>query len=117
MELSILLVLFHYLGDYPLQGDFLSKAKNHLNPLHGVPWTSALEAHAFIQAGLVFLLTGQLWAFFVELAAHAYIDYLKCGRKISYALDQLLHILCKCIYASIIIYFNLYAGLYGAFYV
>ena len=117
MELFFLLMFFHFLADYPLQGDFLSKAKNHRSPVKGVPWTSALDAHASIHAGFVLLLTGQLWATLVEYVAHGVIDYLKCEGKISYQADQLLHTLCKGIYALIIIKFNLIGGLYGALYV
>ena len=32
------LLAAHALADYPLQGDFLSKAKNRFAPLIGVPW-------------------------------------------------------------------------------
>lgn len=35
------LIAGHFLCDYPLQGDFLSKAKNRVNPIPGVPWYQA----------------------------------------------------------------------------
>jgi hypothetical protein len=56
--LLIALLTAHALADYPLQGDFLSKAKNRMAPIPGVPWRQALGAHAFIHAGAVALITG-----------------------------------------------------------
>ena len=32
------LMVGHALADYPLQGDFLAKAKNRTAPIPGVPW-------------------------------------------------------------------------------
>lgn len=32
------LVAGHALADYPLQGDFLARAKNRAAPIPGVPW-------------------------------------------------------------------------------
>lgn len=58
LELFGLLVFGHMLGDYPLQGDFLSKAKNRYAPIAGVPWYQALGAHSAIHAGFVGIITG-----------------------------------------------------------
>lgn len=100
--LLIKLIAVHCLADYPLQGDFLSTAKNHKKPVPGVPWYQALGAHAAIQAGGVWLVTGSLFCAGLELAAHALVDYLKCDGRISFNQDQAAHILCKAIYCAII---------------
>jgi hypothetical protein len=73
------LLVGHALADYPLQGEFLAKAKHHRNPIGGVPFYHALLAHAFIHAGAVVLVTGTLWLGLAELLAHVFIDYAKCA--------------------------------------
>jgi len=95
------LAVCHFLADYPLQGDFLSKAKNHKQPIPGVPFYHALVAHSTIQAGGVWLVTGSLWLALVELVIHAAVDYAKCDGRISYDADQELHLLCKVIYVAL----------------
>lgn len=89
------LLAAHCLCDYPLQGDFLAKAKNHTAPVPGVPWYQALVAHAMIHAGAVTLITGSLFLGMMELVAHIVIDYLKCSGRFSFNVDQALHVGCK----------------------
>ena len=64
IELFLLLGFGHMLADFPLQGDFLAKAKNHKSPVPGTPWAYALFAHAAICGGFVgstvFAYTGDL---------------------------------------------------------
>ncbi len=104
MSLLLLLLAAHALCDYPLQGDFLSKAKNRQAPLPGVPWFQALGAHALIHGGAVMLLTGAWWLALFEVAAHAVIDDAKCAGRIGFNTDQALHIACKVAYAAIVAY-------------
>lgn len=101
-EILLLLVFAHALADYPLQGQFLAEAKNHKAPLDGVPWYQALVAHAAIHGGFVGLITGSLWLGVAEFAAHAIIDHAKCSKKISYNLDQALHVACKCFWVVLL---------------
>lgn len=89
------LIIGHWLMDYPLQGDFLAKAKNHKTPIAGVPWYHALVAHAGLQAGMVWIVTGSKFLGCCEFALHGAIDYLKNDERISYGQDQIAHILCK----------------------
>ena len=89
------LVAGHALCDYPLQGDFLARAKNRALPIPGVPWYQALGAHAIIHGGAVALLTGVPLLGFAEAVAHAAIDDAKCTGKIGFNADQSLHIVCK----------------------
>lgn len=97
------LLIGHALADYPLQGDAIAKGKNRHNPPYGIPpgqkpvavWFHYLTAHALIQAGFVWLITGQVkWAV-AEFILHWAIDFAKCENWTNPHQDQLLHILCK----------------------
>jgi hypothetical protein len=103
LQLFAALIIGHVIADYPLQGDFLSRAKNRSNPLSGVPWYQALGAHALIQGGAVWLITGVWWLGALELVCHAVIDDTKCRGTIGFNFDQILHILCKALWACIAI--------------
>lgn len=78
--LALILALFcaHALCDYPLQGDFLARGKNHKSPLPGVPWYQCLLAHCLIHAGAVALLTWNPWFGIAEFVVHWFTDYSKC---------------------------------------
>jgi hypothetical protein len=102
LELLALLVFAHLLADYPLQGDFLAKAKNHEAPIPGVPWQVALLSHAGIHAGLVWLITGSALLGLAELLLHAAIDHFKCSRRITFVHDQILHLLFKLLYVIVL---------------
>jgi hypothetical protein len=104
LTLFSLLVVAHFVCDYPLQGDFLSKAKNHRAPFPGVPWGQALAAHAVIHGGAVGILTGHWWLGVAEVIAHAAIDYLKCDGLLSFNVDQALHIACKVVWVALAIW-------------
>jgi hypothetical protein len=85
----------HFVCDYPLQGDFLSKAKSAAAPIAGVPWYQAMFAHSSIHAGAVWLVTGIWWLGIIELVAHFFIDYGKCAGRMTFNEDQAAHIICK----------------------
>lgn len=91
----------HFIADYPLQGDFLARAKNRTSPVPGVPWQQALGAHAAIHGGVVWLITGLWWLGVIELVLHALIDDEKCRGRISFNHDQALHLLCKAVWVLI----------------
>ncbi|HEX8382415.1 MAG TPA: DUF3307 domain-containing protein [Sphingomonas sp.] len=95
------LVAGHALCDYPLQGDFLAKAKNRNAPIPGVPWYQALGAHAVIHGGMVALVTRSPLLGLVETVIHAAIDDAKCRGKLSYNQDQAIHLACKLAWALI----------------
>lgn len=95
MKMLFQLVAAHALADYPLQGDFLSKAKNRTAPLPGVPWYQALGAHALIHGGAVALITGRPALGLAETAIHALTDDLKCRGRLTYNQDQAVHAICK----------------------
>ncbi len=98
MTLLFKLLCMHALCDYPLQGDFLARGKNHLNPIPGVPWWQCLTAHAFIQAGGVYLVTGKIELAVAELVAHWLIDFGKCSNRYGFNEDQAAHVVCKIIW-------------------
>jgi len=95
ITMFFLLAAWHALADYPLQGDFLSKAKNRLSPIPGVPWFQAMGAHALIHAAGVGILTGSIWLAALEFVAHGVIDDMKCRGRIGFNADQFLHLTCK----------------------
>ena len=128
MTVFLLLLFAHALADYPLQGDFLSKAKNHRQPIPGVPWTHGLLWHAVIHGGFVGIVTGSVALGVAEVAAHMLIDYAKsAGRfrrsimggdvpvprveweawhlsqeRLAFHIDQLLHVLCKALWCVLL---------------
>jgi hypothetical protein len=89
------LIVGHVVADYPLQGDFLSRAKSRAAPIPGVPWYQALGAHAIIHGGMVWAITGIWWLGLLETGCHAFIDDAKCNGHLSFNGDQALHIWCK----------------------
>lgn len=96
----LLLMLFaHFLADYPLQGEFLAKAKNRFDPIPGIPWWQAMTGHCGIHAGFVYLITGAWWLGLFEFIVHFLTDNSKCEGKIGYNTDQVIHIGCKFIWA------------------
>nr|WKF58801.1 hypothetical protein HUO10_003302 [Paraburkholderia busanensis] len=95
MKMFLMLLIGHVIADYPLQGEFLARAKNRTNPIPGVPWWQAMFAHALIHAGAVWLITGSLFLGFAEFVMHHWIDDSKCRGKLSFNQDQALHVLCK----------------------
>nr|WP_246725788.1 DUF3307 domain-containing protein [Rhizobium lusitanum] len=86
----------HWVCDYPLQGDFLSTAKA-AGPLR----IYHLVAHAGIQGAAVAFVTGNVWLGLAEWLAHTVIDELKVERKISFAVDQALHLVSKLLWLAI----------------
>lgn len=89
------LLVGHALADFPLQGDFLAKAKNHRAPLPGVPWLPCLLAHVAICGGAVALATGSLGLGIAEAFIHFQIDWAKNQGDFGFTDDQVLHLLCK----------------------
>jgi len=102
LDTLALLIVGHALADYPLQGDFLAKAKNHTAPIPGVPWYQALLAHSAIHAGFVGVITGSLWLGVSEFIVHTITDWLKCDGRISYNVDQAVHIACKLTWVALL---------------
>jgi len=98
------LLIGHALADYPLQGDFLARAKNHTAPIPGVPWYQALTAHALIHGGMVWAITGCWWLGALEAIFHAAIDHCKCIGFINFNIDQAAHVICKGWWAAAVVW-------------
>lgn len=103
--MAIALVGAHFVADYPLQGDFLARAKNQTAPIPGFPWWHALSAHSAIHGAFVALITGIWWLFFAEALIHFITDDLKCRGKIGLDLDQAIHLACKAIWLALAVSF------------
>jgi hypothetical protein len=102
--LFLAMLVWHALADYPLQGDFLARAKNQALAIPDVPWWQALGAHSLIHAGGVAVLASSIWLGAAEFIAHACIDHAKCRGRIGFNTDQALHVLCKALWAAIVVY-------------
>jgi hypothetical protein len=90
LTMGLLLCGAHWLADYPLQPDFLVKAK-----IEGPLRVYHLIAHAGIHATMVLLITKSPALALAEWVLHAVIDEGKTKGKISFGQDQALHLLCK----------------------
>lgn len=100
MEMYLWMLIGHAVADYPLQGDWLSKAKNPTLVLVAdeTIWPLALLSHAAIHAGAVRLVSGSWLLAAFEFIAHTAIDYSKCRGRIGYNADQALHLACKLVW-------------------
>ena len=98
---AIALIAGHALCDYPLQGDFLSKAKNRTSPIPGVPYWQALGAHVAIHGACVALITGIWWLFIAEAAIHWFTDDAKCRGRLTFNQDQAIHLACKAMWLAV----------------
>ena len=101
MNRFLTMVAAHTLADYPLQGDFLSKAKNRAAPIPGVPWYQALGAHAIIHGAAVGCITKSPALGIAETIVHAITDDLKCNGKLSFNQDQAIHLACKALWSAL----------------
>ena len=106
------MVVGHAIADFALQGEFLSIAKNRhaslrrffgeSTPPRGV-WIHALTAHSLIHAAPVWIVTGSVVLASIEVVLHWIIDFAKCEGWTSFTSDQCLHIVCKAIYAALLL--------------
>lgn len=103
-EILFFLMVGHALADYPLQGDFLSNAKNRNTPIGKIFWPHALTAHSLIHGGFVAILTGSVALGLAETIIHGITDWLKCENIISLNTDQIVHIACKFVWAYLALF-------------
>jgi Protein of unknown function (DUF3307) len=101
MRRLFFLLAAHALCDFPLQGDFLARGKDHTNPLYGVPWYQCLAAHSLIHAGAVAAITGSVGLGAAELVIHAATDYAKCQGLLTFNQDQAIHYGAKLLWAAL----------------
>lgn len=93
------LLIGHAIADYPLQGDFLARAKC-TGGIPDIDWWIALTAHVAIHAGVVWYVTGfwQLGA--LEFIIHWMTDWAKCRNYFGFRVDQAIHVACKVLWAT-----------------
>jgi hypothetical protein len=103
LEALAWMLIGHAVADYPLQGEWIARAKNHCLPVPCVPgetiWPGVLLSHAAIHAGAVKLATGSWTLAAAELIAHTIIDHTKCSGRLTYNQDQAIHVACKVAWA------------------
>ena len=116
--LFLALAIGHVVADFPLQGVFLSTAKNRNRQLsddlntkspRGV-WLHAMSAHSLIHCGVVWLITGSVVLGLIEFVLHWVIDSAKCENWVGFNTDQLLHYGCKIVYVALIYYGVIHLG-------
>jgi len=101
----ILLLTWHALADFPLQGDYLARMKDPFDrltndvlwdgPARNPLWPWHMGAHCMIHAGGVYVITASWQCAAFEFVCHWLIDWTKCHNRISFHVDQMLHIACK----------------------
>lgn len=106
ITILFLLCVGHSLADYPLQGDFLAQGKNRNTAIGKIFWPYCLSSHATIHAGFVFVITGSMWLAVAEFVIHATTDWLKCENKISMFTDQIVHYICKILWAILTLWIS-----------
>lgn len=99
METLLLLTAAHFVCDYPLQGDFLAKAKQE-GPLR--VWH--LFGHSVIHGCAVALVTANPFLGILETTAHMLIDENRVHGRITFATDQALHLGCKFAWFAMIVW-------------
>ncbi|TXH56889.1 MAG: DUF3307 domain-containing protein [Desulfurellales bacterium] len=109
LTLWFLLVIGHFVADYPLQSDFIAKGKNRFRPVDpaSIPpgqtpqtvWPWVLTAHAGTHAAATYLVLGSPILALCELIAHWLIDYGKCANRYGIHADQIMHLVCKAVWA------------------
>jgi len=97
--LLALLLMGHFLGDFVLQHDRMAVEKCP-GCDSTLSWRWWLTGHAASHGLIVALLTGVAGLGVAEWIAHWLIDWLKCRLRMSLALDQALHILCKLVWVG-----------------
>ena len=103
LTLFLKLVVGHAIADFWAQSDALAQMKNRNRPNTRVPpgqkpqimWPYALTAHAVMHGAAVWIITGSVWLFLAETAAHWLIDFGKCENWYGIHEDQAAHIACK----------------------
>jgi len=102
------LLIGHAFADYPLQTEFMARAKNrhHARAFAELPsqslWLYVLSAHSAVHAGMVWILTGCGWLGLAEFILHWLTDWLKMERRISFRTDQFSHLGCKAVYVALL---------------
>lgn len=111
LQLMFWLLVAHVVSDFALQTEWMvrSKSRHALQPASSsrrpeLIWLHVLTAHALIQGGAVALVTGSVALGVAECIAHWCIDFGKGERWYGFHIDQLLHLLCKLLWAVLLLW-------------
>jgi hypothetical protein len=94
----------HFFGDFVLQNELMAQKKNPFKKCKGKgvmfmpPWYYWMIAHCFVHAMIVYFITQSLNFATAEFILHGLTDLLKCNKKINLHQDQIIHLICKCLY-------------------
>ena len=107
IQVFYLLVLGHFVADFALQSEVMSKGKNRKPdyiPAGQTPtavWPYWLSSHAGIHALAVYLVTSSFSLSVLEFVIHWVTDFFKCENKLSVHQDQFIHIFAKFLIAHL----------------
>jgi hypothetical protein len=99
-NLFLMLSMGHFVGDFALQSDRMAVEKCPGCEVV-LSWRWWLTAHAAIHGFLVAWITGVPLLGLAEWGIHTFIDLGKCRGLYRLSTDQLLHILCKALWAGL----------------
>ena len=99
LDLLILLLLGHFVADYPLQGDKMAVEKCPGKDCT-LDWRWWLSAHAGTHGFFVAILTGVPLLGVAEMVLHMLIDLGKCRLGCKLIVDQALHWCCKLLWVA-----------------
>ena len=102
LDLLILLILGHFLADYPLQGDKMAVEKCPGKDVT-LDWRWWLSAHAGTHGFVVTMITGMPLLGVAEMAVHSLIDFGKCRLGYKLIVDQAMHWACKFIWVVCVV--------------
>ena len=102
LNLLILLILAHFVCDFVLQSDRMAVEKSSGRDVT-LYWGWWLGAHAATHGLAVALLTGIPIFGLMEMFLHAIIDWAKIRFRLTLAVDQSFHLLCKLIWVSLLL--------------
>ena len=105
---TLLLGFAHSITDLALQTDYIGIYKSrhaptldNRRPHKPLVWPWVLIGHSMINGTGVLLVTGSLFLALLETFAHAFIDFFHCEGRYSLTVDQILHGVCKVVWAVI----------------
>jgi len=100
----IWLLFGHAVADFGFQDNDMMTYKNPSCKRRKAvgPWWLWMLGHGCIHGAMVTLVTGSFVLGLGEAYCHCIIDYGKCKKYYGYAIDQIMHLLCKFIWVLLI---------------